>query len=79
MKIDGKKVGVELRALRIKNKRSAIETAKYMGINIGTFYRYERDASRLNIGLLEKLLDYYGSNLSIFFKMISEYNHNEEK
>lgn len=79
MKLDGKRIGVELRALRIKNKRNALETSKYLGINIGTFYKYERDASQLNIELLEKLLDYYGTNIYIFFNKIVEYKQQGEE
>lgn len=75
MKIDGKIVGSELRSLRMKKRLSAEEVCDNVGIHINSLYKYEKDASLLKLETLEKMLDYYGTDVFIFFKMISEYNH----
>jgi transcriptional regulator with XRE-family HTH domain len=74
MKIDGKIVGSELRSLRMKKRLSAEEVCDNVGIHINSLYKYEKDASLLKLETLEKMLDYYGTDVFIFFKMISEYN-----
>ena len=79
MKIDGKAVGVRLKILRLVNKKTAKQVSKDLGINLGTLYRYERDSSKLTIDTLEALLDYYGSNLYIFFTALDEYKQQEEE
>ncbi len=76
MKIDGKIVGSELRSLRMKKRLSAEDVCDNVGIHINSLYKYEKDASLLKLETLEKMLDYYGTDVFIFFKMISEYNHN---
>lgn len=75
MKIDGKIVGSELRSLRMKKRLSAEDVCDNVGIHINSLYKYEKDASLLKLETLEKMLDYYGTDVFIFFKMISEYNH----
>lgn len=75
MKIDGKIVGSELRSLRMKKRLSAENVCDNVGIHINSLYKYEKDASLLKLETLEKMLDYYGTDVFIFFKMISEYNH----
>lgn len=75
MKIDGKIVGSELRSLRMKKRISAEDVCNNVGIHINSLYKYEKDASILKLETLEKMLDYYGTDVFIFFKMISEYNH----
>lgn len=75
MKIDGKIVGSELRSLRIKNKLSAEDVCKNVGINKTSLYKYEKDASDMKYKTLEKMLNYYKTNPLIFFRVISEYIH----
>lgn len=75
MKIDGKVVANELRSLRLKKRLSAEDVCKNVGINSTSLYKYEKDASVLKLETLVKMLDYYGTNTFIFFKVISEYNH----
>ena len=74
----GKTIGMELRALRIKNKLSAEFVCEKVDINRSTLYKVENDASKIRLGVLEDLLKLYGMNTFIFFKMVSEYNHKEE-
>lgn len=75
MKINGEIVGSELRSLRIKNKLTAEEVCKNVGINTTSLYKYERDASDMKYKTLEKMLNYYNTDPLIFFKVISEYIH----
>jgi transcriptional regulator with XRE-family HTH domain len=75
MKIDGKIVGSELRSLRMKKRLSAEDVCDNVGIHVNSLYKYEKDASLLKFETLEKMLDYYGTDVFIFFKMINEYNH----
>lgn len=75
MKIDGKIVADELRSLRLKRRLSAEDVCKNVGINTTSLYKYERDASVLKMETLIKMLEYYETNAYIFFKIISEYNH----
>ena len=75
MFIDSKLVADELRSLRDKKKVSAEEVSNSIGIHTNTLYKYERDASNMPLEWLEKLLNYYGIDELIFFKVIHEYNH----
>lgn len=75
MKIDGKIVGMELRALRVKNGLSAEEVCKNLDIDTSTLYKFERDASKIRLGILEQLLNFYGIDTFIFFEMMSAYKH----
>lgn len=79
MKIDGKTIGMELRALRIKKGLSVEEVCKNINIDRSTLYKCERDANKMRLGILEQLLNFYGIDTFIFFKMISEYMHMKEE
>lgn len=79
MEFDGKKIGMELRALRVKNKISVDEICEKLDIHECTLYKCERDASRIRLGTLEKLLKFYGINTFIFFELVSEYNQKKEE
>lgn len=73
--MNSKSIGSELRSLRIKQRKPIKEVCKDLGINTSTLYKYERDASDIQLETLEKVLDYYGTDLFIFFRIIGEYNH----
>ena len=75
MKIDGKTVANELRSLRAKKRVSADDICEKVGIHSNSLYRYENDASLLRMDILMKILDYYDTDVYIFFKNISENNH----
>lgn len=75
MKIDGKVVANELKSLRAKKRLSAEEVCKNVGINSNSLYKYENDATVIKLDTLIKMLDYYDTDIYIFFKMISEYIH----
>lgn len=77
MRIDGKTIGMELRALRIKNDLNVDEVCEKIGINRTSLYKYENNADDLKYKTLVQILDFYGTNPTIFFKIIGEYFHNK--
>lgn len=77
--LDGKLVAEELKALRIRKNKTVDEVCEALNIHVNTLYKYEKDASNLQLELLEKILDYYEINELIFFKVIREYNHMDEE
>jgi len=79
MKIDGKLVGRELKALRIKNNLTAEEVCNNISVNRTSLYKYEKDASDIKYKTFEEMLNFYGINPAIFFKMLSEYIHTKEE
>ena len=76
--IDSQLIGEELRLLRNKMKKTAEEVSEEMKIHKNTLYKYEKDAADIPFELFQKLLNYYNTNVSLFFKMIREYNHKAE-
>lgn len=72
-------VGQELKSLRNKKGKTIEEASKYLGIHFNTLSKYEKDASDMNLELLEKALNYYGVDELIFFKVIREYNHSQNQ
>lgn len=77
MNIDCSLVGQELKSLRSKSNKSIEEVSNAIGVHFNTLSKYEKNASDMNLSLLEKLLDYYKVDELIFFKVIREYNHKE--
>jgi transcriptional regulator with XRE-family HTH domain len=77
MYLDSKLVAEELKSLRTKKNKTIEEVSNAVGIHFNTLSKYEKDASDLQLGLLEKILNYYGIDELIFFKVIREYNHKE--
>jgi transcriptional regulator with XRE-family HTH domain len=75
MNIDCLLVAQELKSLRSKCNKSLEEVSNSIGIHLNTLSKYEKNASDMNLGLLEKLLEYYEVDELIFFKVIREYNH----
>ena len=73
--MDCRSIGSELRSLRVKKRKPIKEVCKDLGINTSTLYKYERDASDMQLETLKKVLEYYNTDLIIFFKIIGEYNH----
>ena len=78
MFINGKLVGAELKSIRSKNNRSIEEVSTDLGIHFNTLSKYEKDASDMQLAMLEKILAYYGIDELIFFKVIREYNHTRQ-
>lgn len=79
MHIDGVLIGKELKSLRTKNNLSLEQASKKLSIHLNTLSKYEKDASDMKLGMLEKILNFYQVDELIFFKIIREYNHEEEK
>ena len=75
MHIDSKLVAEELRSIRAKKKKTIEEVSNSIGIHFNTLSKYEKDASTMPLDTFEKLLNYYGIDEIIFFKIIREYNH----
>ena len=78
MHIDGVLIGKELKSLRTKNNLSLEQASKELLIHLNTLSKYEKDASDMKLGMLEKILNFYQVDELIFFKIIREYNHEEE-
>ena len=77
MLIDCKLVGEELKSLRNRQNKSIEKVSNDLGIHFNILSKYEKDASNMTLGLLEKILNYYGIDELIFFKVIREYNHSK--
>ena len=78
MNINGLQIGEELKGLRNKKGLSLEEVSKILNIHSNTLSKYEKDASDMQLGTLQKMLKYYGVDELIFFKVIREYNHIKE-
>ena len=74
MYLDTKLIAEELKSLRVKKKQTIEEASNNIGIHANTLSKYEKDASDMQLGTLEKVLAYYGTDELIFFKIIREYN-----
>ena len=70
-------IGQELKSLRTKQNKTIEEVSSDLNIHYNTLSKYEKDASDLQLGLFEKILEYYKVDELIFFKVIREYNHKE--
>lgn len=79
MHLDGKLIAEELRSLRSKKNKTIEEVSKALNIHFNTLSKYEKDASDMQLGTLEKILNYYEIDELIFFKVIREYNHIEDE
>lgn len=77
MYLDCEQIGKELKSLRSKTNKTIEEVSTDIGIHYNTLSKYEKDASDMNLSLLEKILNYYGIDELIFFKVIREYNHKQ--
>ena len=75
MYLDSKAVAQELKFLRERKNKTVEEVSNDLGIHTNTLYKYEKDAADLKLEFLEKILNYYGIDELIFFKLIREYNH----
>lgn len=75
MNIDGKLVAQELKSLRTRKNKTIEEVSNSIGIHYNTLSKYEKDSTDLTLGILGKILKYYGIDELIFFKIIREYNH----
>lgn len=78
MYLDSISIGQELKSLRNKKNKSIEEVSNDLGIHFNTLSKYEKDAHDMQLGMLEKMLAYYGIDELIFFKVIREYNHTKE-
>lgn len=77
MLLDGIVIAEGLRSLRAKKNKTIDEVANEINIHPNTLSKHEKDATNLKLGLLKRILEYYGINEIIFFNIISEYTHNK--
>ncbi len=70
-----KRIGDELRALRIKNNLDLMEVADRLSINCKSLIQYEQGIG-LSVEKLEQLLKFYHVDPFIFLKDISVNMHN---
>lgn len=75
MDINSVMIGRELRSIRDRNNKTIEEVSHDLGIHYNTLSKYEKDSKDMQMGMLLKILNYYGINELIFFKLIREYNH----
>lgn len=68
-------IGKELKVIRIRQDLDLYEVAKSLNINKETLRRYENNATGLSVEKLEKLLNFYNVDRSIFFKNVCENMH----
>lgn len=74
-KVNYEKVGLELKALRVKNGLTQIELAEKIGVHQNTIMKYEKNANDIQLSVLEKILELFNVELYIFFKNVSENIH----
>lgn len=79
MYLNGKLIGEELKSFRIKKGLSIEQESNDLNIHPNTLSKYEKDASDMQLEMLEKILSYFGIDELIFFKIIREYNHIREE
>ena len=77
MYLKGKLVGEELKSLRTRKSMSIEQVSSALDIHFNTLSKYEKDASDMQLGMLEKILNYYGVDELIFFNVIREYNRSK--
>lgn len=75
MNINSVLVARELKSIRSRKDKTIEEVCNDIGIHANTLSKYEKDASDMKLGMLEKILEYYQIDELIFFKTIREYNH----
>ena len=75
MFISGTLIGEELKSLRVKKNLSLEQVSHELSIHFTTLSKYEKDASDMKLGMLEKILNFYQVDELIFFKIIREFNH----
>ena len=68
-------IGNELKSLRARKGLSLDELSKEINISKQVLSQYENNKVNISVSRLEEIIKYYGLDLYIFFKNISEYVH----
>lgn len=79
MFIDGISIARNLTNLRDKKNISLEQMSKDLSISKNMLKKYEKDASKIKLNTLEKILDYFNEDELIFFKTICANTHAEER
>ena len=69
-------IAKELKAWRVRKDLDLKQVAEDMNVCYETMRRYENGQTNITIEFLEKMLDYYKIDISLFFKNICENMHN---
>lgn len=70
MKSTREKIADELRSIRAKKNLSITKASEISEVNKDTISRYENNLVSMQIDILEKLLNAYDIDFSIFFQQI---------
>lgn len=70
MKNTREKIADELRSIRAKKRLSIENVAEISNVNKDTISRYENNLVSMQIDILEKILNAYNVDFSIFFQRI---------
>lgn len=68
-------VGKELKAIRIRKGLTLQDVENDVNIHKNTISFYENHSEKIKLNVLEKLLNYYGISIYIFFKNMCENIH----
>lgn len=79
MKTTRELIAEELRSLRAKRKYSVEFVANNSNVSDDTIRRYENNLVSMQIDILEKLLNFYDEDFSIFFERVYANKHNSKK
>lgn len=71
-----KMAAAKLRGLRAEKGYTIEKVANDTSINKDTICRYENSNVSMQLWILDKLVNFYGSSLDIFFKEIYDKKHN---
>ncbi|MBQ7139942.1 MAG: helix-turn-helix transcriptional regulator [Bacilli bacterium] len=77
MKTTRELISEELRSIRAKKKLTIESVAEQSGVNKDTISRYENNLVSMQIDILEKLLNFYDIDFSIFFTNVYANKHNK--
>lgn len=78
MIIDGINIGKNLYDLRSQSNISLEQMSKDLNIKIEILEKYEKDASKMKLKTLDKILEYFHKDKIIFFKNVCEYTNKKE-
>lgn len=68
----------ELKAIRVRENLRMEDVASNVGIALETLRRYEKDASKITVGFLTKLLEFYHVDDYYFFTNVCDKTHGKE-
>lgn len=73
--LDSKRIGLELKLLRIKNGLTLKQASMGLNIHPNTLCRYEKNAKNISLSVFDKMLNFYNVEPNIFFEEIGAKLH----